>query len=565
MNLFIDISIILVIATVLAGILAKLKQPVIIGHIMTGLIVGPFLFGNQQFRDVIDIFSQFGIALLLFIIGLNLSPKVIKEVGKTSLVVGLGQITLTAFLGFLINRFLGFSALVSGYMAIGLTFSSTIIIMKLLSDKKDLSKLYSKISIGLLLLQDLVVTILLIALSAFSGKPVTWETGLLMILKGVVAIDLLVLFTVYALPKISSIFARSQEFLFLFSIGWGLGFATLFHYLGFSIEIGALIAGIALSTSTYHHEISSRLHPVRDFFIILFFIMLGSKVSIPMLSHIWLPALVLSLFVLIIKPLIVLIIMGPVLGYRKKTSFLTALTVSQISEFSLIFLMMGEKSGHISSDMVSLITVVSIVSIAGSTYLVLYSDQIYQKVASYLSIFEKKETKKEIAPSSSAEVVLFGCNRIGHDFLQFFKNMGKELLVVDINPEIIDKLDKLAIPCRYGDADDNEFLDELGLEKVQMVISTIPDFDTNLFLIGKVRQSNKDAILIVISHNADDAIGLYESGATYVITPHFLGGQFASMLISKYGFDMEKFIKEKEKHLKDLEKRREFGGVESII
>ncbi len=520
-------------------------------------MISPFLFNNASFRAVVDIFSQFGIALLLFIIGLNLSPKVIKEVGKTSFLVGLVQVSFTAVIAYLINRLFGFSSNVSIYLSIALTFSSTIIVMKILSDKKDLSKLYSKISIGVLLFQDLVITLLLIGFSAFSGKDVTWNSVLLMILKGIIAIDLLVLFTIYVLPKIASTFARSQEFLFLFSIGWGLGFATLFYYLGFSIEIGALIAGIALSTSEYHHEISSRLHPVRDFFIILFFVLLGSKISLGAVGSYWTLALVLSAFVIIVKPLIVMIIMG-VLGYRKKTSFHTALTVGQISEFSLVFLMMGVSRGLITNDEVSLLTLVALISIAGSTYMMLYSNIIYRYMSKALSIFERKQAKTEISEKNNYQVILFGCNRIGRDFLDYFKELGNEFLVVDFNPEITQKLKEEKVNCRYGDADDNEFLDELGLEKVRMLISTIPDYDTNEFLIGKVKQLNKKIITIVISHNTDDAIGLYEAGATYVITPHFLGGQFASMLISKYGFDLDKFIKEKEKHIKDLERSRDY-------
>jgi len=563
MNLFIGISIVLVLATLVAGIMAKFKQPIIIGHILTGLIVGPFLFRNHGFSDMVDTFSQFGIALLLFIIGLNLSPKVIKEVGKTSFIVGLGQVTFTAILAFLLNSLLGMTLVVSIFLSIALTFSSTIIILKLLSDKQDLSKLYSKIAVGLLLLQDLVVTIILIGVSAFSGDHVTWESVLFLVLKGIVAIDLLVLFTVYLLPKITAIFAKSQEFLFLFSIGWGLGFATLFYYLGFSIETGALIAGIALSTSVYHHEISARLHPVRDFFIVLFFILLGSKISLGTIVSSLPLALTLSAFVLVIKPLIVLILMG-ILGYRKKTSFLTAITVGQISEFSLVFLLMGEKTGQISAEIVSVFTLVGLITIAGSTYMVLFSNYIFAFLSPVLSVFERKQTRSDATSSEMYDVVLFGCNRVGPDFIESFKDLGKKFLVVDFNPEVIERLKSLNINCRYGDADDNEFLEELGLQHSKMIISTIPDFDTNEFLIGRIKQINQKAIVIVISHNADDAIGLYESGATYVITPHFLGGKFASMLISKYGFDIERFIEEKEKHLKDLQKHKSFENLEGL-
>lgn len=557
MDVFIGISLTIVIAALVAGILQKMKQPLIIGHIITGLIVGPFLFKNIQFQEVVNSLSQFGIALLLFIIGLNLTPKVIKEVGKVSLLAGLGQIIFTSLAGFLVCHYLlGFATVVSIYLGLALTFSSTIIIMKLLSDKRELSKFYSKISIGLLLIQDFLVALILIGISAFSGGQADLTSIFLTVLKGIVLLDVIALVTIYVLPMLSASFARSQEFLFLFSMGWGLGLATLFHLLGFSMEIGALIAGVSLSTSPYHFEMSSRLRPLRDFFIILFFIMLGSKIKISSIPEMIYPAIFLSLFVIIIKPILVLLLTG-LMGYRKKINFLTAINFTQVSEFSLILLMLGSKVSGISEDVISLITLVSLITIAISSYIVLFGGKIYpyfQKL-----IFERKSARDGKTKNDRYDVILFGCNRIGSDFLDIFKEMGHKFLVIDYDPEKIQELEALQINCRYGDADDNEFLEELCLDKTKMVISTIPDFETNDFLIGKVRGENEQAVVIVISHDVDEAIGLYESGATYVITPHFLGGKYASMLISKYGFDVSKFMIEKEKHIKDLEKKKEFG------
>lgn len=557
MDIFVGLSLTIVIAALIAGILQKLKQPLIIGHIITGLIVGPFLFKSLQFQEVVDSLSQFGIALLLFIIGLNLTPKVIKEVGKVSLLAGLGQIVLTTTAGFLVCYFfLHFNLITSIYVGLALTFSSTIIIMKLLSDKRELSKFYSKISIGLLLVQDLIVAIILIGISAFGRDGADISSISLMLIKGIVVFDLIILFTIFIVPMLSASFAKSQEFLFLFSIGWGLGLATLFHYLGFSMEIGALIAGVTLSTSTYHFEISSRLRPLRDFFIILFFILLGSKIKVAVLPNIIYPAIFLSLFVIIIKPLLVLFLTG-VTGYRKKINFFTAVNFTQVSEFSLILLILAEKVSGISPDIITLITLVSLITIAFSSYIVLYSGKIYPLFQKF--IFERGAAKSGKVLAENHDVILFGCNRMGTDFLDLFNDLGKKFLVVDYDPEKIKELEDAKVTCRYGDADDNEFLEELNLSKAKMIISTIPDFETNQFLIAKIKAEDSETVVIVISHDVEEAIGLYEAGATYVITPHFLGGKYASMLISKFGFDLSKFVSEKEKHIKDLEKKREVG------
>ncbi len=537
-----------------------LKQPLIIGYILTGIIVSPYFLNIIRSTETIAVFSQIGIAFLLFIVGLSLSPKVIKEVGKVSLVTGIGQIIFTSLIGFFISRLLGFSIIISVYIAIALTFSSTIIIMKLLSDKKDLEKLYGKISIGFLLVQDLFVIILLMIISSFSGKLDVTSISLAVIFSGLLLIGVLVLMSIYVLPSLSKFFAKSQEFLFLFSIGWGLCLAALFYSIGFSMEIGALIAGITLSMSPYHYEISSKMKPLRDFFIILFFIILGSQMVFGNIIQFMIPAIIFSLFILVGNPLIVMILMG-LLGYRKKTSFQAGLTVAQISEFSLILIALGVRVGHFTNEILSLVTIVGLITIAGSTYLILYSDKIYPHLSKYLSIFERKKVRKDGQQDglTDYDVVLFGYNRIGFDILQSLRKSKRKFLVVDYNPKIISDLLEEKINCRYGDAEDDEFLNELNLTKLKMTISTIPDFETNLLLITKIRQINKKAIIIVVSHNIEKANLLYNNGATYVIMPHFLGGGHASMMVSKYGFNRNKFLKEKKKHLKQLKTKRELG------
>ncbi|MBU2634312.1 MAG: cation:proton antiporter [Nanoarchaeota archaeon] len=559
MEIFIELSIIIGITVLIAGIMRLLKQPLIIGYILTGIIISPYFLNIVRSTDTIAVFSQIGVALLLFIVGLSLSPKVIKEVGKVSLVTGIGQIIFTSLIGFFISRLLGFSIIVSIYIAIALTFSSTIIIMKLLSDKKDLEKLYGKISVGFLLVQDIFVIILLMIISSFSGKFSNISNlSVEAILGGVMIIGGFVLISIYILPSLSKFFAKSQEFLFLFSIGWGLGSAALFHYIGFSMEIGALIAGVALSMSPYHYEISSKMRPLRDFFIILFFILLGSQMVFGNINQFIIPAIIFSLFILIGNPLIVMILMG-LLGYKKKTSFKAGLTVAQISEFSLIFVALGVSVGHLTNEILSLVTIIGIITISGSTYLILYSDKIYPYLSKYLSIFERKKVKEKQEEDKDYDAILFGYNRIGYDILQAFKRIKKKFLVVDYNPKTIYDLSKEKINCRYGDVDDGEFLDELNLNNTKLIFSTIPEFETNLLLINKIRQTNKKAIIIVVSHDIEEAKIFYDQGATYVVMPHFLGGGHTSMMINKYKFNIDGFLKERRKHIKYLKTKKKLG------
>ena len=557
-EVFTEISIIIVIATVVAGIMRLFKQPMIIGYILTGIIVSPYVLGIIHSTETIEIFSKMGIAFLLFIVGLSLSPRVIKEVGKVSLITGVGQVVFTSLIGYMISRFFGFEVITSLYIAVALTFSSTIIIMKLLSDRKDLDKLYGKISIGFLLVQDIIAIFILLLISSFSSEANVSQLALITIVKIGVLVVALILISTKVLPKLSNFFARSQEMLFIFSIAWGLGLATLFSFFGFTIEIGALIAGVTLAMSPYHYEISSKLRPLRDFFIILFFILLGSNMALGNISNLILPAIIFSAFILIGNPLIVMILMG-LLGYSKRNGFMAGLTVAQISEFSLILIALGVGVGALSNEILSLVTIVGLVTIAGSTYFIIYADKVYPHISNYLSIFERKNLKKVKPSARKYDIILFGYNRVGYDFLQSFKKLRKKFLVIDYDPDIIEKLTKKKINCKYGDAEDYEFLEELNLDKVKMVVSTMPDFESNILIIDKIRETNKKAIIIAISHNIEEANDLYEKGATYVIMPHFLGGSYASMMINKHGLNLDKFLKEKKKHIKHLKKRKDLG------
>jgi len=324
------------------------------------------------------------------------------------------------------------------------------------------------------------------------------------------------------------------------------------------MEVGALVAGVALSMTPYHYEISSKMRPLRDFFIILFFILLGSQMVFGDVSRFIFPAIIFSLFILIGNPLIVMTLMG-LLGYKKKTGFQAGFTVAQISEFSLIFVALGVSVGHLTGEILSLVTLVGLITIAGSTYLIMYSDKIYPHLSRYLQIFERKKLMEKEKESEDYNLVLFGYNRIGYDLLQSFKKLKKKVLVVDYDPETILELSKKGIECRYGDVDDEEFLSELNLTKTKMIVSTIPEFETNLLLINKIRQINKKTIIMVVSHNIEEAEALYDEGATYVVMPHFLGGSHTSRMIDKHKLDIDKFLKEKEKHIEYLKNKKRLG------
>ncbi len=564
MQLFIELSLIVCLTTVIAMIMRLFKQPLVVGYILSGIIIGPYALNILHSTESIELFSKIGVAILLFIVGLHLNPETIKETGKASLIVGIGEIVMTTVIGFFIMQALGFSTMASLYAGIAFSFSSTIIALKILSDKGDLGKLYSKIVIGVLLVEDIVATIAFLAVSVLGQDGATaigiGPTVFALLVKGVGAFIILYLVSKYILPKMSEYMANTQELLFLFSLSWGLGLAALFYYFGFSIEIGALIAGVTLSVSTFSYEIASRMKPLRDFFIVLFFVLLGSHMVFADIGSLVVPAILLSAFVLFVKPLIVIVFMN-IVGYRNRTGFLAGLSLCQISEFSLILVALGFAAGHIDERVTSLVALVAIITISASTYVATHTDSLHRIFGPILRLLElRKITHREPKMVSEAsDILIFGYDRVGFDFVNAAESLGSKYTVVDFNPRSIKKLQAANISFRFGDAEDVEFLQEIRLAEARIVVSTIPDFKTNLLLLRTYRRTNEGGIIILISHDLKEAKELYLHGATYVMMPHYLGAHHASNMISQYGFDNTQFEKERNKHLNHLAKREKLA------
>jgi Kef-type K+ transport system membrane component KefB len=560
MESFIQFGLILLVVLGVSIIMRLLKQPLIIGYILSGILVGPFFLNLVQESETLGIFSEMGIAFLLFIVGLHLSPKVIKEVGPVALVTGIGQILFTALIGYLVGISLGFPFLTAIYIAIALTFSSTIIILKLISDKDALEKLYGKISVGFLLVQDFVAILALMVVSSFSAGDSSGvgKLFLMTLIKGASIIFILGPLSYYFLPKLESFLSKSQEFLFLFALTWGFGLSILFLYAGFSIEVGALIAGILLSLSPYSYEMSSKLKPLRDFFLISFFIILGSQMIFSNISSLIFPMILFSLLIVLGNPLIVIFLMGR-MKYSKRTSFMAGLTVAQIGEFSLIFMALGVKVGHVSQETLSFVTLISLFTIFGCTYLIMYSEKIYEKLSKFLTIFERRRVVEKEIPKKRYDYLLLGYNRIGFSVIKAFPKITKNFLVVDYNPSTIEALQKRGIDAIYGDVDDSEFLENLGIFKSAVLVSTIPESETNLLILDILKRNNSETITIFTATQIEEALELYSKGADYVILPHFLGGEYTEKLILNAKKDKKEYEKEKEKELKILKDRLEEG------
>lgn len=535
-----------------------LRQPLIVGYILSGILIGPLVMNMLPQLSTLSIFSEIGIIAFHFIVGLHLSPRLIKEVGGIALITGMGQLFFTTTIGFVIGIALGFSQLTALYIALAISFSSTIIIMKLLFDKDALEKLYGKIAIGFLVVQDFVAIIVLLILSSYSTNIGLTSAVITTLLRGIIVCALFFPLTYYLLLPLSSFFAKSQEFLFLFAVAWGMGFASLFNYLGFPLEVGALIAGILLSITPYSYEISSKLRPLRDFLIIPFFMLLGAQIVFPDAIQLLTPAIVFSLLIIIGNPLIVMILMG-IRGYSKNTGFMAGLTVAQISEFSLILIALGIKLGHIPAQIISLMTLIALITIAGCTYLIMFSDKIYPFLAPLLTIFERKKIHEKNVKMKQYHYFLLGENRIGFSIMKAFRKIKKEFLVIDFNPEVVKRLSKEGTPCIYGDVSSIDFLQEINLQKAKLIVSTIPDRETNISILDIVRQKNKSTIIILTARQITDALEFYNAGADYVVLPYFLGGEYTAHMIEKAVDHKRIYEIYKQRELRDIKERLKRG------
>jgi Kef-type K+ transport system membrane component KefB len=526
-NAFYEFSIILALAALLGGIGRLLKQPLIVMFIALGIIVGPAVLNVVHSPDKIHLLAEIGIAILLFIVGLKLDLRIIKSVGKISLLTGLGQVIFTSLFGYFIGILLGFSSSHSFYIAVALTFSSTIIIVKLLSDKKEIDSLHGQIAIGFLIVQDIVVILLMIILSALQqGGETSLTQDIIRTLLSGLGLGAITLITIkWIIPGLSKFLAKSQEMLILFAIAWAVSFAAVSEVIGFSSEVGAFLAGISLASSDFKEVISSRLVTLRDFLLLFFFVNLGSNLDLSIIGSQIYPALIFSAFVLIGNPVIVLIIMG-LLGYRKRTSFLAGLTVAQISEFSLIFAGLGYTVGHITSEVVGLITLVGLITIALSTYLILYSHQIFKFLSPALDIFQRSRNYSEVEDVNEFQeynVIILGLGRFGRRLAEMIEEHSEiNYLAVDFDPVIIAEWKAKDREIIYGDLEDPDLLEQIPYEKSNIIISTVPNSDLSQQLKKLLELNGYKGNYFVTASTANDYRHLREFGFDdgHILRPH---------------------------------------------
>ncbi|WP_243632192.1 cation:proton antiporter [Parazoarcus communis] len=530
-----EFALLLIISALAGAVAVRLRQPVLIAYIVVGILVGPAVFGLVKAHEQVALLAEIGVTVLLFVVGLKLDLHHIRHIGPVALATGLGQLAFTIVFGFILILLMGKEVMEAIYVAVALTFSSTIIIVKLLSDKRELDSLHGRIAVGFLIVQDIAVVLAMMAMSALRGADEAGavEVAVSLLLRLAAAGVLMFVLMRYVLPRLVEAMARSQELLLIFAIAWGTGLAALGEWAGFSKEAGAFMAGFSLASTSYREAMNARLTGIRDFMLLFFFVDLGAKLDFSTLGgEVW-PAVVLSVFVLIGNPLIVMAIMG-YMGYRKRTGFLAGLTVAQISEFSIVFVAMGISLGHVGVEALGLTTLVGLVTITLSTYMILYSHPLYERLGPWMGVFERRRPFRELAverkrrPDGQPDIIIFGLGRYGTRLMQQLRAAGVEVLGVDFDPEAVRELRRRKLPVRFGDGEDPSFLESLPLEHTPWVITTFPQWESNRAFLEALRQAGFSGKVagVVRDEVHGDAMGA--AGVARVLNPFNDAADFAA-------------------------------------
>ena len=556
-DIFLQLGIVVIVAAIAAFLLRVLKQPQILAYVIAGILLTP-VFHIVTDTSIIQSMSIIGIAFLLFLVGLEMDLKSLQSVAVVSSIGGIIQIILLFIVGYVIALLLGFLSLEAGYIGLMIAFSSTMVVMKLLSDKRELQTLHGRIVVGILLVEDIIAIFALSVLSSLN--EFSWGLLAVAMLKFLSLFMIAYLLSKFAFPSIFRFSAQHQELLLIMSLAVCFTFALVFQFLGFSIAIGAFIAGLALGNLQYNLEIVGKMKSLRDFFALLFFVSLGMGLSLAVIKQLWKPLVVILAVVIFLKPLITMTIFS-LFRYTKKPAFLTANALAQMGEFSLIIAAQGLVLGHLSEDIFSLVVIVALTTITLTSYFIQYEYAVYRFLRFPLRVFDIFPTKglgtlsKEIKPS----IVLCGYNRIGYSILRDLEKVRDTVLIVDYNPDIITNLVQEKHHCLYGDVADEEIVDRMNLKNITLLISTVPELKDNIYLIKRTKSVNKKARIIMTASDIDETLALYNHGADYVILPHFLGGEHGSAIISRWRKQKIDLKEEKEKHLAHLHERRMLG------
>ncbi|MGH7540157.1 MAG: cation:proton antiporter [Gemmatimonadota bacterium] len=480
-----DLGFVIAGAAVLLFLTRPLRVPPIVAYMLGGLLLGP-LTGALTVSESLELISELGIALLLFVVGLELSLEKIRDVGRPALIGGTLAVALKFAVGAGIASVLGFPATEAAFLGLATAFSSTVVVVKLLDRAGQLDAVYGRISIGMLLVEDVLVAAALTLVSGLGaggsgGGLGAVARGLLTAFLGIAALAAVAGVAVRSvLPRLFAWLRESTEALFIASLAWAFAFILAAEALHVSIELGAFIAGVALAQLPHNEALRRRIHPLVDFFLAVFFVALGAGIDLPAVSTLWWPALVLSVYVLVGRPILVAFVLGR-LGRSPRTAVLAGLTLSQVSEFALILVALAVTTGLVRPEILSLVGLLALTTIGASAALVPHGHAVHDALHRRgLLGFLGTAPAEEAPPAPRAgHVIVAGMNTLGRRLVEAFAARGERVLAIDTDPR---KLSGLPAETLLGSVDGPAVLEEAEIERARLVVSALQIEGVNALL-----------------------------------------------------------------------------------
>jgi len=535
-----QIGLVLAVATA-CGLLAKvLKVPLIFGYIASGLIIGPFLLHVDGAGGVLNSTQHVAFTFLLFLVGLETDWSKARHQLQGGLSISLIQIGGSFAVGLGASYLFKLSLQSGLFIGLALTFTSGVVSLKLLAEQHDLSSLHGRLASSILFIQDLIAIVVLSLLQGFSsrGYLTLSQEGALLLMKAVAVAVIFWFLSRLIIPTLFRHAARSSELLFLLTMAWCFAGTAMFQYFNLPIEVGALLAGLTLASQPYSFDILSKVRLLRDFFLIFFFVNIGASLLVPHATYLSL-TLVLIAAVVIGRPIITYLTLSAS-GYRARTSFLTAVAQSSLSEFAVIFALIGAQSLHVDPQLVSAISIATLVSMSIAALTTQYRQAIYHFLYPLLHLSERGHHQHHALITGDYDVstledhtIIFGYHRMGYHVLRHVLDHKRKVLVVDFNPDIIHKLRASGIPALYGDIEDDQIFEIAQAKRANLIISTVPHREETEYLLNYVHHLNPHIPIIVTARTVEDALSYYKLHATYVLLPHLLSSEHIAHIIQR--------------------------------
>lgn len=547
MDLFIvELVAVFVIAVLIGIVFRYFGLPSIIGHVLSGFVIGLSGLISSPSVEVLETLGVLGVTLLLFLVGLEMNWTEIRKVGKEAVYIFLGQALLLIAVYVVFGIFaVGFSSLSAVLFAIAMTFSSTIVVVKVLSEKRELNSFSGRLTLGILLLQDILAIILLVFLPSV-GKGISFA-GLGLLLGKILLLVLAVNVVGHSIiSQLMKHVIKTAEDLVLFSLAW---FAIVIYgsvkLFGLSPEVGGLLAGLSLSTSWGHFQIISKIRVLRDVFLTMFFVLLGFQVGLGGVD--WKMVLVLVPMIIVVKFLVTHMV-SRLTGLSGRNSLLLGIHMTQMSEFSLVVMSAGLLAGLWTEPLVKAVTLAGLFSMALSTILISHSEKLSLKISKLSKLLFKfggknRQTKVEF----KNHIVLIGCDRTGKSILSFLKKIEEQTVVVEFNPKAVNELKRKGERVIFADATDPDILELANIAEAKLIISTIKSVNDSLALISELKNNKIDVPIIADAESLAQAKELYAAGVSYVIFPHFVSGWHMGQMVKKFGNDKEILVKYRKK------------------